>query len=291
MRLFRERGDEEAMAAAEAAGQSLWTVNFSERARIRIWQAFQMTFRPMAETPLFDPWDQICTAVRTKIVVDEGIDQLAGIPKAGDDVYTYLRRGNDEEVGTVVEAMWVTIVDVWGTHQDWLDGAHSFSKALNEALYRERLAYKFVEGRLIERSSEELHTSVVAPTLRLLAGRSEWGAIETAYQKALEEISDGSPDDAITDASTALQEALVVVGCQGNSLGALVKSAKSAGILAPHDSTLNDGIAKIIDWVSGDRSEMGDGHRGASGATRDDAWLIVHIVGALILRLANGPRV
>jgi hypothetical protein len=131
---------------------------------------------------------------------------------------------------------------------------------------------------------------VVAPVLRLLSGRAGWGTIENAYQGALREIHDGHPDDAITDAATALQEALVRVGCEGNALGPLIDSAKKKGLLAPHDQTLGTGIAKILDWVSADRSEMGDGHKGASKANRDDAWLSAHVVGAVILRLAGSPR-
>jgi hypothetical protein len=131
---------------------------------------------------------------------------------------------------------------------------------------------------------------VVVPTLRLLAGRVDYAAVEIAYRNALEEISGGKPDDAITDAATALQEMLELLGCEGNALGPLIRDARRKGVLAPHDQTLGDAIAKIGDWVSADRSEMGDGHRGASAATRDDAWLIVHIVGALVLRLASPPR-
>ena len=40
-------------------------------------------------------------------------------------------------------------------------------------------------------------------------------------------------------------------------------------------------------WVSADRSEMGDSHKAETTLTRDDAWLTVHVVGALILRLAS----
>jgi hypothetical protein len=40
-------------------------------------------------------------------------------------------------------------------------------------------------------------------------------------------------------------------------------------------------------WVAADRSQSGESHH-ASDATRDDAWLIVHIVGAFIVRLAAG---
>ena len=291
MAFFRERRRQEAMAAEEAAGASLWTETFGERVRIRIWQAFQMSFGIGSESAYRDPWYEICATLRAKILLDEGLALLTGEPTPSGDVYAYLMQGTDEEVGTVIEAMWATVLEILGREPYWLNPDQPFQRSVNDALYRERLAYEFIEGQLIPRASEELHSAIVSPTLRLLAGRHEWGATEIAYRKALEEIGDGSPDDAITDAGSALQEALSLVGCQGNSLGILIKSARSTGILAPHDPTLADGIAKVMDWVSADRSEKGDGHQGASGANRDDAWLIVHVVGALILRLASGPRV
>lgn len=78
-----------------------------------------------------------------------------------------------------------------------------------------------------------------------------------------------------------------LAGCKGNSLGPLAKDAKARGLLAPHDETLSDALQKIIDWVSADRSSKGDAHN-ASTASRSDAWLTVHVVGALILRLSEG---
>lgn len=70
-----------------------------------------------------------------------------------------------------------------------------------------------------------------------------------------------------------------MVGCKGNALGPLADDARKRGLLAPYDR-------KIIDWVSADRSDKGDAHN-ATPASRDDAWLAVHVVGALILRLAG----
>lgn len=58
--------------------------------------------------------------------------------------------------------------------------------------------------------------------------------------RALGEISNGKPGDAITDAGTALQETLTALGCDGNNLGALIKSAKAKGLLAAHDA--RDGV-------------------------------------------------
>ena len=60
---------------------------------------------------------------------------------------------------------------------------------------------------MIDLGSEELHAGVVAPALRLLAGRHGLDKVEVAYQDAIKEISNGNPDDAITDAGTAARDA------------------------------------------------------------------------------------
>jgi hypothetical protein len=47
----------------------------------------------------------------------------------------------------------------------------------------------------------------------------------------------------------------------------------------------------FLNWASADRSQTGDSHK-QSDATIADAWLAVHVIGALILRLASDdPRV
>jgi AbiJ N-terminal domain 4 len=286
--LFRQRQTQEAMAAAEAAGESLWKDGFSREARVRIWHAFQGTFDVPAVCTYGSAWYDICNRVRGLIVVDEGWSELRGQHSADDDLWAFLGSCEDEEVCSLIEAMFLTVAEIYQSRQQWLSGK-SFTAAVNDALYRERVPYEFIQGRMVARVSEELHEQVVAPALRLLAGRPEWAAIETAYRKAIDEIADGEPDDAITDAGTALQEALTLLGCDGNALGPLIGSARTKGLLAQHDSTLADGIAKIMHWVSADRSQLGDGHH-TSSATRADAWFTVHVVGALILRLAEGPR-
>jgi len=143
---------------------------------------------------------------------------------------------------------------------------------------------------MIPLSSRELHEHVVAPALQLLAGRPDLDKVESAYRAALEEITKGKAADAITDAGTALQEMLGALGCDGNALGPRIASARAKGILAPHDSPMLTAIEKVLHWVSADRSEKGDAHA-VTSATLDDAWLIVHVVGAVILRLSkSSPR-
>lgn len=111
--------------------------------------------------------------------------------------------------------------------------------------------------------------------------------MEKAYRAALEEIHNGKPDDAITDAGTALQETLELLGCEGNSLGPLIKSARNRGLLGPHDTPLLESLVSVMNWVSADRSTKGDAHN-TDDVSRDDAWLTVHVVGAVILRLLRG---
>jgi hypothetical protein len=139
---------------------------------------------------------------------------------------------------------------------------------------------------MIPFSSRELHVSVVQPVLQLLAAPKRFDAVEKSYQDALEELARGKPDDAITDAAAALENMLRTLGCQGNSLGPLIKSAKTKGVLAHHDGNL---VSPLMNWVSADRSETGDAH-GKQVASVADAWLIVHVVGALLLRISQSPR-
>src|SRR5437867_3146024 len=52
----------------------------------------------------------------------------------------------------------------------------------------------------------------------------------------------------------------------------------------PWGSTAAAGVERIGEWVSADRSARGDAHA-VTDADADDAWLAVHVVGALLLRL------
>jgi hypothetical protein len=75
-----------------------------------------------------------------------------------------------------------------------------------------------------------MHDAVVAPTLYLLHSQPRFAEAEKAYQKALAEIRNRDAGDAITDVGTALQEAMVALGCTGNSLTELRKSGHKQGI-------------------------------------------------------------
>lgn len=104
-------------------------------------------------------------------------------------------------------------------------------------------------------------------------------------------MSEDDPSDAITDAGTALQDALRAFGAKGGSHGDLIKDALKRGILTGYDRRMLDAIKALVNWSAADRSTKGDGHSSANEPGPADAWLAIHVVGALIFRLADDtPR-
>jgi hypothetical protein len=262
----------QAVEETEAAGVNLWGAEFEAAALVRIEAGFRSHWTTQHLS-------SVARRVRSRFERELGItlrgggwDQIAGV------LLTTYPYDGPSLIPSMIEALAQVAED--GHLNDQINGV----------LREHRISFELVEDQMIEFESKELHENVVVPTLRLLAGRKDWESVEGAYQKALEEVSRGDPSDAITDAGTALQETLVALGCEGKSLGPLLKSARSKGLLAPHDASLEKAIDGLVTWVSADRSEKGDSHKGASGASREDGWLTIHVVGALILRLVSGDE-
>lgn len=290
--LYHQRKNLRAIEEAEAQGQSFWTDRFDETARTKIWILFDRA----THSDL-----RFAQDARSRLMISLGVPKLTAASDAfldsdeADDLSTFLTECDDELVPSVVEAMLLSfdrrespIPDVFNAIERQNLRAE-FEAGLVDVFAEHRIAFEVIGDEMCSFSSRELHVEIVEPVLQLLADAPELNAAESAYQDALKEIAAGNAADAITDAGTALQEALSALGCEGNSLGKLGASAREMGLLAPHDVTLADAIRKILDWVSADRSESGDAHN-ASPATRDDAWFTVHVVGALILRLTKGGR-
>ena len=159
-------------------------------------------------------------------------------------------------------------------------GLADFERTINTSLRESWVSCELVVGKFVDFDSRELHTEVVVPALTLLGADPRFEPSERAYRAALKEIHEGSPEDAITDASTAVQEMLATLGVKRNSVSKAVRAAVSSGLLAPYDVNLGS-------WIEADRSGEGDAHN-SRPSTVEDAWLIVHVVGALILRLSKG---
>lgn len=166
-----------------------------------------------------------------------------------------------------------------------------FRRTTDNILLHHRIEWTFLGESFVERGNEQMHVAVVRPATELLGGDAKYASVQRAYEKALTELSNDDAGDAITDANSALQEAFRVIGVEGSSASEQAKKAQRKGLLVGYDMRLVEGIVKLCDWVNAERSQRGDAHRDGSGALKSDAWLVIHIVGALILRLAaETPR-
>jgi hypothetical protein len=267
-RFHNQRKRLASIEAREAAGESLWTEDFPEPLRVKILKLIGR----------LDLWNDYRARARDLICEDEGVLHLVSSAFSADYDYSqYVMSGPSAMIPTAIEAWHYAAVELVEEGDPEPDHVVDFTRQFNALLRDYRVSYELIDGEMIPFSSRELHTAVVEPALRLLA-KPGWEQVESAYHDALGEIARDQPENAITDAGTALQEALVLLGCTGNALGPLIVSAKRQGIVAAHDVAL-------ANWVSADRSNMGDAHN-ARAARLEDAWLTVHVVGALLLRLS-----
>ena len=266
-----------AQAEAEARGESFWTDDLGPAVRGKLIEAFRSSCSPRDK-------EEIDELVAKLLMFDTGALSVKTIVNAFAMDAPALALSYVEAVYKVL--LHARVYGLGGATRS--DGANpeQFHKRVNDIFNAHRVSFKLVKGEIIPLAAEELHAAVVDPTVRLLYGRPKLEQAHDSYLKALKEISSDDAPDAITDAGTALQETLVALGCKGNALGPLIKDGIKRGLLAPHDQLLEAGLTKFLDWVSASRSEEGDAHKN-SPASRDDAWLMVHIVGALIVRLAS----
>jgi hypothetical protein len=280
--LYAERKRLATLAEAEARGESFWTEELTPVVRRKLVHAFSRSMRESHRAGVLE-----------KAARDMYRDATGDISSASLEVA--LQTFNTDAVLTYVEAISQALRDheqedrSLGGWAQYTYFPEYWDSRVEEIFNRHRVAYRFVDGQIVPLSSDELHVEVVEPTLRLLHGRKDFESAHDAYMKALKEITNEDAPDAITDAGTALQETLTALGCQGNQLGDLLRDAKKRGLLGPHDQKLINGIESFGSWASAERSQSGDAHK-SSDAVLADAWLMVHVVGALIVRLANPSR-
>ena len=264
--LFHEREQQREFEQREREGQPVWTSEIPTAIRNRI--IYFLRDIGLTRASLEDTYARAKGIMErhTGFVIGSGLFPF-------DDVVTYLTQCEYKYLLSALEALHMSLDEKSNSL------ATIFEMGVNQIFSQERISYDMISGQFVSFSSRELHTAIVDPVLRLLGGLSGWEEVEMTYQKALREIG-VDPGDAVTDATTALQVTLTKLGCKGNALGPLTQSAIKMGLLAQHDKNL-------LDWLSADRSSTGDSHK-ASKAEASDAWFVVHVAGALILRLANG---
>ncbi|MEX0873479.1 MAG: hypothetical protein WD646_15995 [Actinomycetota bacterium] len=294
MKLYRRRREEQEKAERAARGDvPVPTRELSAQVRTKI--AFAIHDAAPEDTYNIGPFLYFDT-VRKTLTRAWGEPSLSGRAGAAEDLLVRLgdTKSSSEEVVEMIEAALgaletfvQTAAKDWFEREDCKTKANQFRARINDILDEHDIAFQVVGGEVVDRESMALHANVVAPVVSLLHGEPAFANVEAAFQAALRELKPGgTPADAITDAATALQEMLSALGCSGNALGPLLDDAKKKGLLGPYDSKLARGIESIGEWLNADRSTRGDAHN-ADEAMREDAWLAVHVAGALVTRLAR----
>lgn len=280
--LFSRRKRIDKLALDESAGLLEWTTDFSPRARNRI----LLHYRDVSGEYFVHGLAQ----ARELIMLDEGLLDLTGRRfNAHEDMAQFIQDCESNAMPMAIEALITSLQDRGGWPAPQYGSQFKFCDMVRLILREESLAFDLVDLNLVEFSSRQLTQSVVLPVLSLLGRQQGWSDVEGAYQDALREISHGTPADSITDSGRALELTLERLGCRGSSLGERLKAARASGLLLGSDDKLAVSITHAVGWAAVERNERSDAHRG-SEADVADAWMMVHIVGAVILRLVQGPR-
>lgn len=281
-----------------AAGLAQLTDQLDQRARVKLMKAWDdilghVAFRNAAYN--------LEDLIRDRTLGSEAIavrpdDMEPGRTRsqASNDQLLSLIEAEHEALRLLVEKPAIGVPGYPGMSPQWLDiinaAPEKFRTKVNAVLTAHLVELQLHENsRLVPVRSQAMHAEVVAPALHLLHGQPRFVAAENAYQDALRELRNGDANDAITDAGAALQNTLEALGCTGNTLGQLLRSARDIGVLRAADERFTTMLSQTIAWVK-DMRNAGEAHSGDADYAMSDAWMAVQLVGALILRLADTDR-
>ena len=260
-------------AIKEASGENFWTDEFSESTRIKVLFAIHEYSSDRSEYIL---------KARYTILSDLGMKSLTALRASDqDDFINYAKLCEDWEFPVVIEE----ILNAYLSEDlmEWLKipNFQGYMKRIAEILLEDRINYDFIDGKIIPRETQVLHSNVILPTLRLLGSGEKWRQVETNYLKGLKEISANDPADAITDFGSALEDFLKAIGCSGGTLGKLITDGVNRSTITGRDR-------KLFDWVATERN-AGEAHGGGGTESLSDAWLVANVIGSVILRWSSEP--
>jgi hypothetical protein len=290
--LYAERERRKVYAELLAAGALELTDELDQDARIKLYKAWDDVTRHMAFKNAYYALEQYI-ADRTLGSIAVQVDPSSMEPggSIGNSQLLSLIEAEHEALRWLADNPHLGSPNYPGPNQQWMaiitDAPEAFRRRANAILEPHLVNLRLNENsRLVPLQSQEMHNQVVEPTLHLLHGQPRFADAEKAYQDALRELRDHRPDDAITDAAGALEQALRAAGCTGNSLGELRKSGQQAGVLKADDDRITGVIGQTIEWIK-DKRNAGEAHGSNAKYLQSDAWMLVHIVGALILRISD----
>lgn len=232
--------------------------------------------------------------------VYEQADRRLGNTSSRDWVSEKRLRGDGDDIDRLDALAAVVGAFVWLAEHDeeWEDSgygnvpnyepeydAETFIEVVNDRLLHARVDWSFEDGRFQERGNFVLHSEVLRPATILLADDAAFAQASAAFQSALTKLSKGETEVALTEAATSLQEFFRALGVDGNSLSNQLDNAVNKKVISGADRGL---MKPLIDWVNGDRSQRGNAHYHRTGdVSKADAWLMMHVVAAVMVRLSN----
>lgn len=163
---------------------------------------------------------------------------------------------------------------------------------LNRLLRRHRYGFVLEGGQARRIGSPALDELVVGPALLALK-REGWDTAENEYRKALNHQRGGEVAEALTAANAAVEAALKAVGMTGSTLGELARSFRGSSIVPGYLAGVPELLDNLLDKLNAARSQHGDAHGRAPGASAPDealADLAVYWAGAFIAYLASVTR-
>lgn len=208
-----------------------------------------------------------------------------------EDLDTFaLNEATDDEIIKVAESYFVAVSYVKEKNPEigfYVDrAAEEYEGRINGIFTNHNLPYLAVDGRVLSHQSDAMQKLVLEPAITFLRGQPRFAAAEKAFADALDELRQGRPPDAITDVSRALQELLVELGGEGNTVSKAGRTAIKRGLLMSHDKHLLDAVELLFRWIEANRSERGDAHK-TTDASQADARLAINIAGAIFVWLAE----
>ena len=242
---------------------------------------------------------EILSNVHTRVLASA--DQRLGLrrrPNTWESAEILRGEGDDTTRLDALAAIVNAFVWLAETDEEWEDAGFShqpdyeptydvetFVAVVNDRLLHARVDWLFEDGRFQERGNYVMHSEVLRPATVLLADDPAFIRASAAFQSALTRLSKGETDVALTEAATSLQEFFRALGVDGNSVSDQLNKAQQVKFISKADRSL---MKPLIDWVNADRSERGNAHHHRAGdVSKADAWLMMHVVGALMVRLSN----
>jgi hypothetical protein len=163
-----------------------------------------------------------------------------------------------------------------------VDAVSGFVDTTSKRMKQHKLAFDLVQFKMVEKRSEELHAEVVAPTLTLLHGQNRFADAERQYRDALDELAGENWADAITDASSAVENVLrVILSLSRGTLADLLGQARLRGLFGDPQAARLKKVVTGFTALADMRNEESDAHGNSSDSATP--WLALQWAGALIV--------